>query len=129
MGYVGIPAFLDVLDLRVALCAVVFLLLWWVLRRRYPPCPHGTPPPGPWGWPLIGNLPSLAFASGTDEPHVVFMRMAKQYGPIFSLNVLGQRMVVVHGYKAIREAFHNPSLSDRPELHILRNLFNGAEGW
>ncbi|XP_022083237.1 cytochrome P450 2J1-like [Acanthaster planci] len=128
MGYVEMSAILDVWDLRTVLIGVVvFLSMSWVLRRRRP-LGSNTLPPGPWGWPLIGNLPSLAFASGADEPHEVFMRMAKQYGPIFSLNVLGQRMVVVHGYKAIREAFNNPSLSDRPELHILQNLFNGAEG-
>ncbi|XP_038075544.1 cytochrome P450 2J6-like [Patiria miniata] len=119
---------LDVLDSRtVLICLVVFLLVSWIVRRRRSSV-SGTLPPGPWGWPLIGNLPSLAFASNAEEPYEVFMRMAKQYGPVFSLNILGQRMVVVHGYKAIREAFNNPILSDRPELHILRNLFNGAEG-
>ncbi|XP_038045220.1 cytochrome P450 2J5-like [Patiria miniata] len=109
------------LDLRTVLVAVtVFLVLSWWLRR-----PRNLPP-GPWGWPLIGSLPTMALAPG--EPHEVFLRMSKRYGPIFTLDILGQRLVLVHGYEAIREAFQHPSLSDRPELHSVKEMLNGSEG-
>ncbi|XP_071803788.1 cytochrome P450 2J5-like [Asterias amurensis] len=114
-------ALLALLDIRTALVGLLaFLVLSWALRR-----PRNLPP-GPWEWPLLGSLPTLALASG--EPYEVFLKMSKKYGPIFTLSILGQRIVVVHGYDAIKDAFQNPSLNDRPESHMITNMLDGSVG-
>ena len=114
-------ALLALLDIRTALVGLLaFLVLSWALRR-----PRNLPP-GPWEWPLLGSLPTLALASG--EPYEVFLKMSKKYGPIFTLSILGQRIIVVHGYDAIKDAFQNPSLNDRPESHMITNMLDGSVG-
>lgn len=47
-------------------------------------------PPGPFPWPIIGNIPSV----GT-HPHQTYVEMAKQYGDIFTLYIGSARLVVV----------------------------------
>ncbi|KAJ9553228.1 hypothetical protein OSB04_017273 [Centaurea solstitialis] len=46
-------------------------------------------PPGPPRWPIIGNLHQLG-----DKPHVTITKFAKEYGPLISLN-LGKQLLVV----------------------------------
>ncbi|PIK61725.1 putative steroid 17-alpha-hydroxylase/17,20 lyase [Apostichopus japonicus] len=59
-------------------------------------------PPGPKGWPLVGNIIDLA---RNEKPaSVVFTEYAKEYGDIFSIRV-GQRWtVVLNGAATIKEA-------------------------
>ncbi|PIK57532.1 putative steroid 17-alpha-hydroxylase/17,20 lyase [Apostichopus japonicus] len=59
-------------------------------------------PPGPKGWPLIGNI--LELARNEKPAFVVFTEYAKEYGDIFSIRV-GQRWaVVLNGAATIKEA-------------------------
>ncbi|KAJ4830815.1 hypothetical protein Tsubulata_021623 [Turnera subulata] len=46
-------------------------------------------PPGPKGWPLVGNLPHIG-----KLPHISFTKFSQTYGPLISLR-LGSRVVVV----------------------------------
>ncbi|EOA14850.1 hypothetical protein CARUB_v10028165mg [Capsella rubella] len=68
---------------------VVFSVFWYLwlytnYKRRFPPLP-----PGPWGLPIIGNLPFLQ-----PELHTYFQGLAKQHGPIFKL-WLGAKLTIV----------------------------------
>ncbi|KAL3499504.1 hypothetical protein ACH5RR_038597 [Cinchona calisaya] len=47
-------------------------------------------PPGPWGLPVVGNLPFL-----DPELHSYFASLAKTYGPIFKLRLGGKVSVVI----------------------------------
>lgn len=51
-------------------------------------------PPGPRGWPVVGNLPLLASA-GAENMHRLFTQLAKQYGPIVFLRLGSVPSVVV----------------------------------
>ena len=88
----------------------VFLLLYYGLKQRK------NLPPGPLSLPLVGSLPSLIFnlVRTGDEPEYLFAKMAKHYGDVFSLKVGTKLIVVVNGYKSMKEAFGNPLMNDRP---------------
>ncbi|CAA7387790.1 unnamed protein product [Spirodela intermedia] len=68
-------------------------------------------PPGPRGWPVVGNLPQLGA-----KPHQTLAGMAKVYGPIFHLR-LGSVPVVVAASPAAASLFlktHDANFSNRP---------------
>lgn len=46
-------------------------------------------PPGPPKWPIIGNLHQLG-----EKPHVTITKFAQEYGPLISLH-LGKQLLVV----------------------------------
>ncbi|XP_072036276.1 cytochrome P450 2J4-like [Amphiura filiformis] len=113
----------DCFNLRsVLVCSATFLLLSWLFRPR-------NLPPGPWSVPILGSLPYLAFAMYRSpmEPHRLFDTTARKYGNVFSLNALGYTVVVLNTYEAIKEAFQNPLLCDRPR-NILAEEMNVTPG-
>ncbi|KAB0383018.1 hypothetical protein FD755_004935 [Muntiacus reevesi] len=60
----------------------------------------GKLPPGPTPLPIIGNLIQLNFK---DIP-ASLSKLAKQYGPVYTLYLGSQTTVVLHGYEAVKEA-------------------------
>ncbi|XP_022082205.1 cytochrome P450 2J6-like [Acanthaster planci] len=112
---------LNPLDARSTLLGVaVFLVLYWLLRRH----PSRNLPPGPKGWPVLGNLPQLARMRA--EPHRYFSNLAARYGNVISVNLAGNLIVVLHGADVIREAFNQPQLSARPRLYVSEKLRPGV---
>ena len=84
--------------------------------------PNGIPP-GPWCFPILGYLPNVAICSrfyGESLP-AVFSRLRKKYGSIFSLYLGDQLCVVLNSQEAVREAFMNPKLNDRPTAAHFQN--------
>ncbi|XP_008684363.1 cytochrome P450 2E1 [Ursus maritimus] len=90
-------------------------------------------PPGPFPLPIIGNLLQLDFKNFPKS----FTKLAERYGPVFTLYLGSQRTVVLHGYKAVKEALldHKNNLSGRGEIfafqfHKDRGItFNNGPGW
>ncbi|XP_063775294.1 cytochrome P450 2C5-like [Pseudophryne corroboree] len=84
---------------------------------------HPNYPPGPWPFPIIGNIPILNFK----RPHVTIQKLAKKYGPVFSIKVGHQNMVVLSGYETVRDALvnHAEEFSDRPNMPIHYNIAKG----
>ncbi|KAF1478189.1 Cytochrome P450 1B1, partial [Megadyptes antipodes antipodes] len=56
-------------------------------------------PPGPFAWPLVGNVLQLGRL-----PHLAFGRMARRYGAVFQLRLGRRRVVVLNGEAVIRRA-------------------------
>ncbi|KAG1869546.1 cytochrome P450 [Suillus subluteus] len=77
------------------------------------PAPY---PPGPPGWPLIGNV--------SDIPHIkawlTFAKWGKKYGDISHVEVLGQHIIVLNSVKTAMELLDKKSsmYSDRPILQM-----------
>ena len=107
------------LDIQTALfCLAAFLIVSWWLRR-----PKHLPP-GPWGWPLVGYLPNLAisiYRTGLTN-HEFLAKLAHKYGSVFSMNLVGNLVVVLDKHEAVKEAFNNPDLSDRPKVALYKEL-------
>ncbi|XP_069129908.1 cytochrome P450 2J6-like [Argopecten irradians] len=83
-------------------------------------------PPGPVGYPVIGNLP--LFLSGNRT--ATFRKLQRKYGDVFSLRLGSCNMVVINGYDTLREAFikHGDTLSDRSENILSRHLSDNGRG-
>nr|KAF6303630.1 hypothetical protein mMyoMyo1_003580 [Myotis myotis] len=73
---------------------LVFLWVWKEGRK------WGRLPPGPTPLPIIGNLMQLNLK---DIP-ASLSKLAKEYGPVYTLYVGSTPTVVLHGYEAVKEA-------------------------
>ncbi|XP_029472809.1 cytochrome P450 2J2-like [Rhinatrema bivittatum] len=93
-----------------------FLKLQWAGRRL---------PPGPTPLPVIGNLWLLNFHIHHDQ----FIQLAKTYGNVFTV-WLGQRPVIVlNGYRTVKDALvsHSEELTGRPTFP-LQLATSGSKG-
>ncbi|KYO28720.1 cytochrome P450 2A13-like [Alligator mississippiensis] len=57
-------------------------------------------PPGPMPLPLVGNLLHV----GTKNVFKALMKLSKKYGPIYTIQLGTRRVVVLCGYRAVKEA-------------------------
>ncbi|PVD29104.1 hypothetical protein C0Q70_11701 [Pomacea canaliculata] len=104
-----------------ALGVAVLSLLWWLSVRR----PAGAPP-GPWlAVPLLGHLLLMM----KKDPRQQFAVWRRQYGDVFSLYLGSQLVVVLNGYKVIKEALvKNPdAFSGRPHS-LLLDIITDSKG-
>ncbi|CAM5121996.1 unnamed protein product [Eretmochelys imbricata] len=112
------PWLKDTVPPALLLASAFFLCLW--ARRRLRP-PSGSPP-GPFAWPLLGNVLQLGRL-----PHLTFCKMAQRYGDVFQLR-LGRRVVVVlNGEAAIRQALvrQGGQFAGRPDFPSFRLVSGG----
>ncbi|KAF8268841.1 cytochrome P450 [Lactarius quietus] len=74
-------------------------------------------PPGPPGWPLIGNLLDLS----PTFPWLAFTKYSKKYGHIVNYRILGQDIVVLSSVKAIKDLLEKCGsvYSDRPAMQLI----------
>ncbi|VVB07940.1 unnamed protein product [Arabis nemorensis] len=85
---------MDHLDYVLVVTALSSVLwLYTKSKRRSPPLP-----PGPWGLPIVGNLPFLK-----PDLHTYFLDLAKTHGPIFKLWLGAKLAIVVTSSEVARE--------------------------
>ena len=99
------------------LCAIFVLSMVYLWKNRI-----GNFPPGPWGFPIVGNL--MVYKQ---RPHVKITHLSKRYGNIFSLNLGKQRTVVISSFEGISEGLikHSEEFAGRPSLFSTPVLFDG----
>ncbi|XP_013602661.1 PREDICTED: cytochrome P450 77A3-like [Brassica oleracea var. oleracea] len=116
---------MDLTDVFIFLFALYFLNLWW---RRYSSgrssqCRLNIPP-GPKGWPLVGNLLQVI----SQRRHFVFLMrdLRKKYGPIFTMQMGQRTMIIVTDEKLIHEALvqRGPTFASRPPDSPIRLMFS-----
>ncbi|KAI0076940.1 cytochrome P450 [Panus rudis PR-1116 ss-1] len=106
-----------------ALFLVVVLTTVYLFRQWYNRSKNGKLPPGPRGLPLVGNT----FQIGR-LPWFQLTKWAKQYGPIYSLNLGNQLLVVLNNHKVATDLLDKRSTiySDRPRSIMTGELLCGG---
>ncbi|XP_033837852.1 cytochrome P450 2K1-like [Periophthalmus magnuspinnatus] len=79
----------------------------------------GQGPPGPKPVPILGNLLQIDLK----KPYETLTQLSKQYGPVFTVWMGPQKVVVLAGYKTIKEALvkHAEVFGNRHVLPIMKD--------
>ena len=111
----------------ICIACLVVATLWavgheWMRRRRRR---HNSSllPPGPFAFPVVGNIPHLMMA-GAARRHRYLAGLAKKYGPIFLLR-LASRPVIVVSSPSLAHALlhtHDKTFASRPPSPQIRLL-------
>ncbi|XP_072193255.1 cytochrome P450 2D6 [Excalfactoria chinensis] len=100
----------------------VFTILVDFMKRRKK---WSRYPPGPMSLPFVGTMPFVNY----NNPHLSFEKFRKKFGNIFSLQNCWTNVVVLNGYKTVKEALVNKSedFADRPYLPMYEHLGYGHQ--
>ncbi|XP_069830377.1 uncharacterized protein [Dendropsophus ebraccatus] len=91
-------------------------------------------PPGPKCLPIIGNLHIFDIK----DPSKTFTQLSNKYGPVFSIQLGMQKVIVLYGYDAVKDAFvnHAEEFTDRADIPIFKEtskghgiVFSNGENW
>ena len=95
---------------------VIFLATYFIVHHYWVPRSYLNLPPGPTGFPILGNLPSL----DPKAPYISLNKLANKYGPVFSLRFGSFPVVVLSSFESVKEAFikNGDDYDDRPHLAI-----------
>ncbi|KAI7103317.1 putative cytochrome P450 [Hortaea werneckii] len=75
----------------------LFLVLLFLTQTLHPGPKQTYPlPPGPPGLPILGNLFDLPPTTGSQPEYLHWLAHKDRYGPVSSVKVLGQTMVIIH---------------------------------
>ncbi|KAJ6294495.1 hypothetical protein OIU76_022547 [Salix suchowensis] len=98
--------------------ALLFLSLVYLIAKQLktPFSSRSAPrlPPGPYAWPILGNALQMG-----RNPHVTLANLAKIYGPLFSVRLGSQLVVVASSQEAAAEILKN---SGSRFLRMLTNI-------
>ncbi|XP_036591593.1 cytochrome P450 2C19-like [Trichosurus vulpecula] len=111
------PSMAIALGLLLCISCLLLILPW---KKGFG---RGKLPPGPVSLPIIGNILQLDIKN---IPESLCM-LAKEYGPVFTLQLGVERVVVLHGYKAVKEALidQGDTFADRGPMPVFEFANNG----
>ncbi|XP_042559174.1 cytochrome P450 2K3-like [Clupea harengus] len=115
---------------------LLLLLLLYLSPSGPDPRPEGCrpEPPGPRVLPLLGNLLQLDLK----RTYRSLCELSKKYGPVFTVSFGPKKVVVLAGYKTVKQALQNQAeeFADRditPVFHDLNHghgiIFSNGENW
>lgn len=108
---------------------VMMITLHYLFRCYHKRHGFANVPPGPKPWPVVGNfggflVPSVirkrfgSKAGPAKNAASLLTELAKVYGSVYSIYAGRQLVVILNGYKAVRDALsnHPDVFSDRPDI-------------
>nr|XP_020477809.1 cytochrome P450 2K1-like isoform X1 [Monopterus albus] len=110
------------------------LLVLYLVSSTFTPGAKEKEPPGPRPLPLLGNLLQLDLK----RPYKTLCELSKKYGSVFTVYFGTNKVVVLAGYKTVKEALVNyaEEFGDRevsPIFHDISQghgiLFTNGESW
>ncbi|XP_045710651.1 LOW QUALITY PROTEIN: cytochrome P450 2C21-like [Phyllostomus hastatus] len=104
--------------LAICLSCLILLFLW---NRSYA---QGKLPPGPTPLPIVGNVLQINIKNIKES----ISKLAKVYGPVFTVYFGRKPTVVLYGYEAVKEALIDRAeeFSGRGSFPIIDNIFQGS---
>jgi hypothetical protein len=105
------------ISLEIALIALITLVLYFLKTVLFDRKGTRVPlPPGPKGLPVLGNIHDLPSPGIPEYQH--WLEHKDLYGPISSVTVLGQTMIIIHDKTAALELLDKRSRihSGRPRM-------------
>ncbi|XP_076858094.1 cytochrome P450 2K4-like isoform X2 [Brachyhypopomus gauderio] len=107
----------------ILLGAVLMILLLVYLFSDSNTEQEGNDPPGPKPLPLLGNMLQLDLS----RPHLSLRSMSKQYGSIFTVYFGLKKVVVLAGYRTVKQALvnHSEEFGERDISPIVHDLNQG----
>ncbi|KAK4761760.1 hypothetical protein SAY87_029644 [Trapa incisa] len=96
----------------------LLLAYWWMSSKRI------NLPPGPPGWPVVGNL--FQFARSKKPFFEYAEDLRQRYGPIFTLRMGTRTMIILSDAKLVREALieRGALFASRPRENPTRAVFS-----
>ncbi|XP_022520833.2 cytochrome P450 2K1 [Astyanax mexicanus] len=116
------------------LLGALVLLLVYYLSSSFSFKEEDNEPPGPKPLPLLGNLLQLDLK----QPHESLCELAKTYGSVFKVYFGPKKVVVLAGYKTVKQALvnHAEEFGEREIGKLFKNLseehgilFSNGENW
>lgn len=104
-----------------ALLVVLIVLIGIFLMTRKSNIVYSDAP-GPWAWPVLGNLPSLG-----KKPHEYLTSLRSKYGDIYQIMMGSRPTIVLNGINAIRKATIKQAeeFAGRPDFYTFKFLAKG----
>ncbi|XP_039638088.1 cytochrome P450 2K1-like [Perca fluviatilis] len=102
---------------------VVLLLFYLVSSSSFSSKEDRKEPPGPRPLPLLGNLLQIDLK----RPYHTLLKLSKKYGSVFTVYLGPKKVVVLAGYKTVKEALvnHAEEFGERDPMKIMHEYDQG----
>lgn len=110
----------DPITLGLSIIFCLFAALFFYGRRRNA---YYNLPPGPRPLPIIGNIHILDIK----KPYQTLHQLSKEYGPVYTVQLGQEKVIVICGYEAVKEALvnHAEEFSGRPKVQLFEEITRG----